>query len=101
MQMFEKTKPIYMTLSISYELSEEHVQFILQYIKRHYVNMTDYLQIFKFYIEDDEQWLIQKQEEPIQETRILIKLLESEPIDRKVWVMDQVDHVIILFPEDY
>lgn len=99
--MFELTKPFYMTRAISEELPVEHQQFILQYIFENHQQLTDYLQIFEFYIENDQQWLIQRQEEPEQETAIAIHLVDTDPIHRKVWVMDQVDHVMILFPEDY
>lgn len=99
--MFELTKRFYMTRAISEELPVEHQQFILQYIFEHHQLLSDYLQIFEFYIEIDQQWLIQRQEEPERETTIAIYLVETDPIHRKVWVMDQVDHVMILFPEDY
>ncbi|WP_420812971.1 DUF960 family protein [Peribacillus acanthi] len=64
--------------------------------------LNDYLQIFEFYIEDNQQWLIQRQEEPNRETTIYVELKASEPISCKVWVMDQGgEGIIILFPEDY
>ena len=99
--MFEPTKPFYMTRAISEELPVEHQQFILQYIFEHHQQLNDYLQIFEFYMENDQQWLIQRQEEPERETTIAIHLVETGPIHRKVWVMDQIDHVMILFPKDY
>lgn len=98
--MFEQSKPFYMTKAISEELPVEHQQFLLQYFK-HYHQLTDYLQIFEFYIENDQQWLKQWQEEPERETILAIHFTETDPIHRKVWVMDQVDYVMILFPEDY
>ncbi|MEK4530523.1 DUF960 family protein [Solibacillus sp. FSL K6-1554] len=90
-----------MTKAIAEELSVEHQQFILKYIFEKYEQLSDYLQIFEFYIVDDQQWLIQRQEEPEQETTIYVEIETAVPINRKVWVMDQEDHVMILFPEDY
>jgi succinate dehydrogenase flavin-adding protein (antitoxin of CptAB toxin-antitoxin module) len=99
--VFEKDKPTYMTRAIANELDKELQQFILRYIDENGEQLTDYLQIFEFYIENNQQWLVQRQEEPNRETTILINLNDSEPIDRKVWAMDQGDHVMVLFPEDY
>ncbi|ARD48838.1 DUF960 family protein [Sporosarcina sp. P33] len=99
--MFDPTKPFYMTRAIAEELSEEHQQFILQYIHQHHQHLNDYLQIFEFYIEDGEQWLVQRQEQPERETTIFVGLEETEPINEKVWVQDQQDYVIILYPQDY
>ncbi|RKQ12140.1 DUF960 family protein [Ureibacillus endophyticus] len=99
--MFEPNKLFYMTRAIAEELPVEHQQFIVQYILKHHQQLTDYLQIFEFYIEDDQQWFIQRQEEPERETTIFVELTTARPIERKVWIMDQVDHVMMLFPEDY
>ncbi|MCP1143660.1 DUF960 family protein [Lysinibacillus endophyticus] len=99
--MFEPTKQFYMTRAIAEELSVEHQQFILKYIFEHHQKLTDYLQIFEFYIENEQQWLIQRQEEPERETTIYVELTTIRPIERKIWVMDELDHVMILFPEDY
>ncbi|MEL4024036.1 DUF960 family protein [Lysinibacillus endophyticus] len=99
--MFEPNKPFYMTRAVAQELPVEHQQFILQYIFEHHQQLTDYLQIFEFYIEKDQQWLVQRQEEPERETTIYVELTAAIPIERKVWVMDQVENVMILIPEDY
>jgi len=90
-----------MTRTVSDELSQEYKQFIIQYIHENHKQLTDYLQIFDFYIEDEQQWLTQRQEEPKREKVVYVALKTSKPIQRKVWVMDQDDHVILLFPEDY
>jgi hypothetical protein len=79
--MFEKDKPTYMTRTIANELDKEHQQFILRYIDENGEQLTDYLQIFEFYIENNQQWLVQRQEEPNRETTILTNLNDSEPID--------------------
>lgn len=99
--MFEKDKPIYKTRAIHDELSLEHQQFILQYVYHNQEKLTDYLQIFEFYVENNQQWLIQRQEEPERETTIYVDMKEAEAINEKVWVIDQQDHVIILYPNDY
>lgn len=99
--LFEDEKPRYITRAVGEELSIEHQQFIFNYIHEHKANMNDYFQIFNFYIENDEQWLIQMQEKPNRETTVFVPLKRSVPINRKVWIMDQVDHIIMLFPEDY
>jgi hypothetical protein len=99
--VFEKDKPTYMTRAIANELDKEHQQFILGYIFENGEQLTDYLQVFEFYIENNQQWLVQRQEEPNRETTIFVHLNQCKPITRKVWVMDQDDHVMILFPEDY
>lgn len=99
--MFEPNKPFYMTRAVSDELSQEHQQFIQRYIYENHEKLTDYLQIFEFYIEDGQQWLIKTQEEPDRETTIFVKLEEVLPINRKVWAMDQDDYIMLLFPSDY
>ncbi|MFD1734996.1 DUF960 family protein [Bacillus salitolerans] len=100
--MFESNKPIYMTKTISEKLSKGHRDFIVHYIVEKQSTLEDYLQIFEFYIENNKQWLIQRQEEPNRETTICLELVKSEPIECKVWVMDQGgEGIIILFPEDY
>jgi hypothetical protein len=97
--MFENNKKRYMTRAVAEELSDEHQQFILAYIEENQKQLTDYFQIFEFYIEENQQWIIQRQEEPKRETTIYIDLKNAKQIERKVWVTDQVDHII--FPEDY
>ncbi|WP_342533879.1 DUF960 family protein [Lysinibacillus sp. FSL K6-0057] len=100
--MFVPTPYFYMTRAIHEELPEEHQQFILKFLLQHHLQLTDYLQIFEFYIENDEQWLIQRQEQPNRETTIYVQLHNAQPIHRKVWAMNQGSKdVIILFPEDY
>lgn len=74
----------------------------MQFINKNHQQLTDYLQIFEFYIKNNQQWLIQRQEKPERETTIFVELLEETAINRKVWVMDQDNEgVIVLFPEDY
>lgn len=99
--MFEDEKPKYMTRAVSEELSFEHKQFILKFIFINREKLKDYLQVIEFCIENNEQFLIQRQEVPKRKTKILLTLKETEPISKTVWVMDQNDHVMILFPEDY
>lgn len=99
--VFEKDKPAYMTRTIANELSKAYQQFILGYINENGEQLTDFLQIFEFYIENNQQWLFQRQEVPRRETTIFVELNDLEPITRKVWVMDQEDHIMLLFPEDY
>lgn len=90
-----------MTAAINERLPMEHLQFIVEYLLNHQEQLTDYLQVFQFYIEDKEQWLIQRQEQPDCETTIFVVLEETKPINEKVWVMDQQDYVMILFPSCY
>lgn len=90
-----------MTRAVAEELSEEHKKLIASYIQENQEILTDYLQVFEFSIEKNKQLLRQKQEIPEREKIIVLPLREVNPILRTVWVMDQGDHVIILFPEDY
>lgn len=100
--VFERSKPRYMTRAVTEELSKEHQQLIIDYLEEKQELLTDYLQVFEFYVENNQQWLIQRQEVPNRETTIFVQLEEAEPIERTVWVMDQgSEGVIILFPEDY
>ncbi|MED0686105.1 DUF960 family protein [Anoxybacillus ayderensis] len=99
--MFERHKPRCMTRAVADRLSEEHVQFILRYVDEKYEQMTDDLQVFEFYVENNEQWLIQQQEQPERETTIFVPLKQAAPIEQTVWVMDQQDYVILLFPSCY
>jgi hypothetical protein len=99
--MFETNKDKYLTCAVADELSQEHQQFILNFIDDYQEQFTDSVQIFEFYIENNQQWLIQCQEEPNRKTTVFVDLESSKPVNRKVWVMDQGDHVMLLFPEDY
>ncbi|MFD2443707.1 DUF960 family protein [Bacillus sp. CGMCC 1.16607] len=99
--MFETDKSMYMTKAVSEELGNDHQQFIIQYLLENQSILTDYLQVFEFYIENDKQWLIQRQEEPSRETTIFVGLENNKPIKRTVWVIDQGNEIVILFPEDY
>lgn len=100
--MFNHDRQIFVTKAIAEQLSAEHQFFILKYIHEFSENMTDYLQVFEFYTEDDEQWVIQRQEVPDLETTVKVELDKEKAIDRTVWVMDQgPDGHLILFPEDY
>ncbi len=38
---------------------------------------------------------------PNEKQPLPFNLVKVEPIHRKVWVLDQGDHVMILYPEDY
>ncbi|MEK4712065.1 DUF960 family protein [Sporosarcina sp. FSL K6-5500] len=97
-----KNGTFYMTRAINEELNQEHLHFIIKYLFEHSEQLTDYLQIFEFYTVNDQQWLLQRQEEPHRETVIPVQLIATEPINRKVWVMEQGDEgIMILFPEDY
>ncbi|PIC95705.1 hypothetical protein CSV69_10215 [Sporosarcina sp. P26b] len=100
--MFSVDKPIYVTRAIAEELPGEHQLFIYQYFWNQQEVMTDYLQVFNFYIEDGHQFVIQSQEQPERETIMKVPLQKQEPIERTVWMMDQgEDGTIILFPNDY
>lgn len=100
--MFDNDKQIFVTKAIAEQLCAEHQFFILKYIHEFGEKMRDYLQVFEFYIENGEQWLIQRQEVPEQETTVHVGLDKEKAIDRTVWVMGQGDDGrIILFPEDY
>lgn len=99
--MFEPTKPFYMTRAVAEELSAEHRQFIVSYLYECHNELTDYFQVFEFSITKKKQLLRQKQEQPQLETKIFVMLKETKSILRTVWAMDQLDHVMILFPEDY
>lgn len=58
--------------------------------------------MFKFYIEDGNQFVIQSQEQPESETIMNVPLRNQKPIDLTVWMMDQgEDGTMILFPNDY
>lgn len=100
--IFEKDKSIYMIRAIADELSAEHRQFIYMYLMEQNHQLTDYLQIFEFYICNNEQWLIQRQEQPLRKTKIHVKLDRCEPINEKVWMIDQgSEGIIVLLPSDY
>ena len=99
--MFEADKPIYITRAVAEELPDEHKHFIVQYLHGCQEILNDYFQVFEFSVNENKQLLRWKQEQPQRETQIFVRLKETKPISRTVWVMDQVDHVMILFPEDY
>lgn len=90
-----------MTRAVAEELSAEHQQFIVRYLHEFHLELIDYFQVFEFSITEEKQLLRQKQEQPQRETKIFVTLKETKPITRTVWAMDQLDHVMILFPEDY
>ncbi|WP_158674385.1 hypothetical protein [Lysinibacillus antri] len=53
--VFESKKQYYMTRAVAEELPDEHKRFILQYLHEKQQYLTDYLQIFEFYIENGQQ----------------------------------------------
>ncbi|MFV2046290.1 DUF960 family protein [Metabacillus sp. YM-086] len=99
--MFEADKPIYMTRAVAEELPDELKYFIVQYLHGCHHNLTDYLQVFEFSNNQNKQLLRQRQEQPYRETQIFVPLKDNKVISRTVWAMDQVDHVLFLFPENY
>lgn len=101
MNMFDQSKALYMTKTIAQELPTEHLHFIIDYLIKHQPKLTDYLQVFDFYVEQQQQWLVQRQEQPEREATIQVPLKESEPIEQTVWAIDQgTEGVLILFPKD-
>ncbi len=74
-----------MTRAVANELGHEHQQFILGYIHENQEKLSDYMQVFDFYVEGNQQWLIQRQEQPERETTIFVQLHNSLPVNRKVW----------------
>lgn len=100
--IFSIDKPIYVTRAIAETFPAEHQLFLYQFFLNHHAIMTDYLQVFKFYAEEGNQFVIQSQEEPERETVIHMPLQEEKPIEVTVWMMDQgSDGTMILFPSDY
>lgn len=95
-------KKVYITRGIKDELPYEHQFFIVKYLHEYEQHLTDYLQVFEFYTENNQQWLLQRQEVPERESTVFVGLVNTEAIDRTVWVMEQGEGgFIILFPEDY
>jgi hypothetical protein len=90
-----------MTSNVAEKLSHEHQLFIVNFIFTHCKQMDDYLQVFEFYVKNNKQFIIQRQEEPRRKNNFHMELKDSRPINRTVWVMDNYDHIILLFPEDY
>ncbi|KAB7666035.1 DUF960 family protein [Bacillus sp. B1-b2] len=100
--MFETHKPRYMTRAVTEQLSTEHQQFIIQYLLKQQNQLTDYLQVFEFYVENNQQFLRQEQEVPHREVIIFVRLEKCRPIKRTVWAMNQgLEGIIIMFLEDY
>ena len=99
--MHQAINGYYMTRAVADELSGEHQQFILRYLVEQALQLTDYLQVFEFYVENDEQWLRQRQEVPHRETIVEVNLYKAKQIERTVWSIVDDQYVIILFPEDY
>ena len=99
--MYQSVQGYYMTRAVADELPGEHQQFILQYLVKQQKQLTDYLQVFEFYIENNEQWLRQRQEIPYREVIVEIKLNKAKPIERAVWSIVDDGYVTVLFPEDY
>ncbi|SIS41505.1 DUF960 family protein [Salimicrobium flavidum] len=98
--MFEPIKPKYMTKRVADELNVELLGWIVHYLDVHFEKLSDYLQVFEFYVEGSEQWVVQKQEVPDRKTTIKVEI-DGKPLKRTVWTLDQEDHVMILFPSDY
>lgn len=99
--MYQSIKGYYMTRDVANELPGEHQQFILHYLVKQQKQLTDYLQVFEFYVENDEQWLRQRQEAPYREFILAVKLGKEKPIERTVWSIVENHCVTLLFPEDY
>ncbi len=59
----------------------------------------DYLQIFRLSIYDGKQKIIYEQEQPEFKREYILNL--PEPVNAKVYVIDDVDHCTMLLAEEY
>ena len=59
----------------------------------------DYLQVFKLYNNDGKQMMAHEQEVPSYKKEYL--LIDYEPINAKIFVIDDGDYATMLFAEEY
>ena len=70
------------------------------FMKRKLQGGLDYFHSFELsVIEQGKQRIHHKQEQPPYESMVEIEV--ENPIELKVWMIDEVEHVILLLPEEY
>jgi hypothetical protein len=107
-QLFDPTKPRYMTSDIKENLPIELTQYLWNCIEESKKEtVLDYLQVFKLdKIYDPEskrmkQLIVHSQEEPMYTKEYLVEIVGSEGIKDTVFVIDDIDHQTILFSRNY
>lgn len=85
---------------------QEKMPFSLQMIclellmRRKEEGNMDYFHIFELSVtQQGKQQICHKQEQPSYESMVEIEV--ENPIELKVWMIDEVEHVTLLLPEEY
>lgn len=85
---------------------QEKMPFSLQMIclellmKRKQEGSRDYFHIFELSItQEGKQQICHKQEQPPYESTLEVEI--ETPIELKVWIIDEVEHITLLLPEEY
>lgn len=63
------------------------------------ISAKDYLQVFKLTVENGRQKIIHEQEQPDYKKEYLLRL--DEPVNAKIFVIDDEDHSTMLLAEEY
>ncbi len=70
------------------------------FMKRKLEGGLDYFHIFELSVtEQGKQRIYHKQEQPSYESMVEIEV--ENPIELKIWMIDEVEHVTLLLPEEY
>lgn len=101
--MFDNKEKRYMTRAISEELDLEIAVLLWQLIdvKNKLDVELDYLQVFELSISNGKQAIIHRQEVPERQAFLIHPLVNTEPITRTIWCIDNGDSQMMLFPADY
>ena len=91
----------YITKGVQERIPILLVLFIWETIDRGREERTlDYLQIFTFYVEDNQQKIKHEQEQPPYE-RVYVCGEATTGIEEKVYVIDDGDHITMLLANEY
>jgi hypothetical protein len=101
--MFEANKPRYMTKGIAEQLHPELQILLWEMIdaRKEKGEEVDYLIVFELTVQEKQQFILQRQEQPPYKHRMLVQLRSAEPITSTIWCMDNGETQSMLYPEDY
>lgn len=102
--MIQQPKPRYVTRAINGELNIE-IQVLLwellDSIANERKNKMDYLQVFEIKCNGNNVKIINRQEQPAITKEMVLELGGLEIKDAIIWIIDESDYQMMLFPSDY
>ncbi|MGG3893721.1 DUF960 family protein [Geobacillus stearothermophilus] len=101
--MFERSKQRYVTKGVEKELSKEIQDILWNWIEEQSENgrVLDYFQVFHIRPNGKEVKIINKQEVPPMTKEMIFQVSIPLAKEYTVWLIDDIEYCIMLFPEEY